>query len=74
VSEINRSDFPANELKEVVSPIIDQRGGINAFVLSLNNTTISPEKARRFLEVLNAKGFDTQALKALLNKQAGEKN
>ena len=73
LSEINRSELSVKELKEVVSPIIDQRGGINAFVLALSSVTLSPEKAGLFLEVLNTKGIDAPALKTKLNKQSGER-
>jgi putative heme-binding domain-containing protein len=73
ISKIKRSEVSANDLKEVVSPIIDQRGGIKAFTLTLTDTTVSREKAGIFLEVLNAKGIDAPALKTLLNKLAGEK-
>ncbi|KAA6439744.1 c-type cytochrome [Dyadobacter flavalbus] len=62
------------EFKEILSPVLERKGGIASLTTALATKSLSREKAGLMLEVLAVKGINAAELKTLLNKQAGVKN
>lgn len=62
----------AGNLREVISPVIDQKGGIAAITGLLAGTSLSADRARQFIEILDAKGIDAPELKKQLNRMSGK--
>lgn len=72
--EIGQSGSSVDEFKEIISPVLVRKGGIESLATALATKSLSKEKAGLMLEVLAVKGINAPQLKTLLNKQAGVKN
>jgi putative heme-binding domain-containing protein len=72
--EIGLSGGSVAEFKEIISPVLERKGGIASLNRALATQNLSKEKAGLMLEVLAVKGINAPQLKLLLNKQAGVKN
>jgi putative heme-binding domain-containing protein len=74
ISELHVSGKSVLEVKELISPILDRKGGIQSLTNALSVQKLSVEEAGLMLEVLAVKGINAPELRRLLNKQAGVKN
>src|SRR5690606_678512 len=72
VAEIRRPDTGEDQLKEVVLPLLTQKGGVEIFTESLQNVSIGKQKASRINEILGAAGIYAPELSALLHKKSGK--
>ncbi|RAK03182.1 putative membrane-bound dehydrogenase-like protein [Larkinella arboricola] len=73
VKEMQGAGLTANTMRDVITPLIDQRGGIKALTAQLSKTALSKPQARLALEALAIKGIDAPELSNRLNKMAEER-
>lgn len=71
VAEIRRTDTRDDQLKDIVLPLVTQRGGIEALTAYLENEAIDKVRAEKIQEVLGAAGIQAPGLAAVLNKKSG---
>lgn len=71
---IQQPPFSVNNIKDYITPIAGQAGGIQALTEGLQKHTLSPELAKLMLEALALKGMEVPALRTRLRTIAGDKN
>ncbi len=71
VDEIQRSAKTVEEMLEIISPVIEQQGGVALITSQVKEQTISAEAARLMLEALANRGTEAPGLRAQLNAIAG---
>jgi putative heme-binding domain-containing protein len=72
IGEIQHSQNGAAELREIISPVVDQKGGIQAITGVLSKASLPADQAALFLEVLDVKGIDAPVLKKQLTGMSGK--
>lgn len=73
VQEMQRSGGSVNDMRDAITPVIDQRSGIKALTAALAKTALPKPQARLALEALAAKGINAPELSARLNQLAEER-
>ncbi|CAG5012933.1 hypothetical protein DYBT9275_05286 [Dyadobacter sp. CECT 9275] len=70
LKEVIQTSDPAS-LRDMISPVIDQKGGIPAFTNLLKNADLSADRSRQVIEILDLKGIDAPELKRQLKRMSG---
>lgn len=70
VKEMQRADQTTQAMREIITPLIDQRGGIKALTTQLGKTALAKPQAQLVLEALAIKGIDAPDLSSRLTKMA----
>ncbi|WP_460669790.1 PVC-type heme-binding CxxCH protein [Larkinella ripae] len=73
LKEMQRTDPTADAMREVLTPLIDQRGGLKALSAEVAKTALSKPQARLVLEALAIKGINAPELSNRLNSMAEER-
>jgi putative heme-binding domain-containing protein len=71
VDEIQRSAKTVGEMLAIISPVIEQQGGVALITSQIKEQTISAEAAGLMLEALANKGTEAPGLRGQLNAIAG---
>ena len=71
VKEVLQTENPGTDLRGIVSPVVDQKGGIPALMAVLAKVNLPADRAKLFIEVLDVKGINTPELRKKLNDMSG---
>lgn len=73
VAELQRGPFSAETVRETITPLIDQRGGIQALTSQLSQTALAKPQARLVLDALAVKGINAPELSRQLVQLAEDR-
>ncbi|MFD1144263.1 PVC-type heme-binding CxxCH protein [Larkinella insperata] len=73
VQEMQQPALSGEAVRAIITPLIDQRGGLQALTAHLGKTNLAKPQARLVLEALAVKGINAPELSNRLNKMAEER-